>query len=118
MRDSNPKTIPRARALRKRLTDAEVILWSRLRRHEAGGFHFRKQHPLGPYIADFACLKAKLVVEVDGDTHSTDEEIAHDRRRDQFLREHGWRILRVRNEEVYRDLDVVMDAIARELSSG
>lgn len=100
------------------MTDAEVILWSRLRRHEAGGFHFRKQHPIGPYVADFACLKAWLVVEVDSDTHSTDEEIAHDHRRDQFLREHGWRILRVRNEDVYRDLDVVMDAIAREVPGG
>ena len=118
MRDSDPKTIPRARALRKRLTDAEVILWSRLRRHEAGGFHFRKQHPLGPYIADFVCLKAKLVVEVDGDTHSTDEEIAHDRRRDQFLEQRGWRVLRVRNEDVYKDLDTVMNAIAHELSRG
>ena len=118
MHNTTPKTIGYARALRKRMTDAEVILWSRLRRHEAGGFHFRKQHPVGHYIADFACPKARLVVEVDGDTHSTDEQIAHDCRREQYLREHGWRILRVRNEEVYRDLDVVMDAIARELPSG
>ncbi|GAA0572828.1 hypothetical protein GCM10008942_21940 [Rhizomicrobium electricum] len=76
MRDAVPKTIPRARALRHRLTDAERILWSRLRCHDFGGLHFRKQHPLGPYIADFVCLKAKLVVEVDGATHSTDDERA------------------------------------------
>lgn len=118
MRDSEPRTIGRARDLRRRMTDAEVILWSRLRRHAADGFHFRKQHPVGPYITDFACLKAQLIVEVDGDTHSTDEEGAHDRRRDQFLREHGWQILRVTNEDVYKRLDIVMEGIAQHLPSG
>lgn len=115
MRDSEPRTIGRARDLRKRMTEAEVILWSRLQRHAAGDFHFRKQHPVGPYIADFACIKACLIVEVDGDTHSTDEELAHDRRRDQFLHEHGWTVLRVTNEDVYKRLDMVMESIAREL---
>jgi very-short-patch-repair endonuclease len=115
VRDAEPKTIPRARALRKRLTDAERILWSRLRCHHAGGLHFRKQHPLGPYIADFVCLKARLVVEVDGVTHSTAEEIAHDRRRDAFLESRGWRILRVQNDDVYKDLYRVLDAIGHAI---
>jgi very-short-patch-repair endonuclease len=118
MRDSEPKAVERARDLRKRMTDAEVVLWSGLRRQAADGFHFRKQHPVGPYITDFACLKAKLIVEVDGDTHSTDEEIAHDRRRDQFLRDHGWQILRITNEDVYKRLDMVMEGIARHLPCG
>jgi very-short-patch-repair endonuclease len=115
VRDSEPRSIGRARALRKRMTEAEVILWSKLRSHAANGFHFRKQHPVGPYIVDFACLKAHLVVEVDGETHSTEAELDHDRRRDQFLRAHRWRVLHVTNEDVYQHLDVVMEAIAREL---
>jgi len=117
MRDCESRTIVRARALRKRMTKAEVILWSKLRSRAANGFHFRKQHPAGPYIADFACLKAHLIVEVDGETHSTEDELAHDRRRDHYLHERGWRVLRVTNEDVYKHLDGVMDAIARELAN-
>ena len=98
------------------MTDAEAILWSRLRRHEAGGYHFRKQHPLGPYIADFACLKAKLVIEVDGGTHGTAEAIAHDLRRDAFLEQRGWRVLRVHNDDIYKDLYRVLDVIAHVIS--
>jgi len=115
MKDVAHKTVQRARALRKRLTDAEVVLWSRLRRNAAGGFHFRKQHPIGPYIADFACTEARLVVEVDGDTHSTDAELEHDRKRDMYLKAHGWRVLRVSNEDVYKRLDMVIEGIALHL---
>ena len=118
MRDSEHKTVGRARSLRKRMTDAEVILWSRLRRDAADGFHFRKQHPIGPFIADFACARACLVVEVDGDTHSTDAEVEHDHRRDEYLTAHGWRVLRVSNQDIYRHLDAVIDGIALYLSNG
>lgn len=98
------------------MTDAEVILWTKLRYRMIGGFHFRKQHPVGPYVADFACPKARLIVEVDGATHSTDKELAHDFRRDQFLKERGWRVLRVTNEEIYKHLDAVLDGIVLALS--
>nr|WP_166931813.1 endonuclease domain-containing protein [Rhizomicrobium electricum] len=101
--------------MRKQLTHAEIILWSRLRRGEQGGFRFRKQHPIGPYIADFACSAAKLIVEVDGETHGSDEEIRHDQRRDAYMRTLGWRVFRVTNEDVYKRLDVVLDGIARIL---
>ena len=111
MRDSKPRTVCRARALRKRLTDAEVILWSRLRRGAADGLHFRKQHPIGPYIVDFACTQTHLVVEVDGDTHSTDAELENDRKRERYLNSHGWRVFRVTNEDVYKRLDMVIEGI-------
>ena len=75
------------------------------------GHHFRRQHPIGPYVADFACVIAKLVVEVDGGTHSTDQEQAHDRRRDAYLRRQGWRVCRVWNDDVYRNTEGVLDAI-------
>ena len=112
MRDSKPNTVRRARDLRKRMTDAEVILWSRLRRDVVGGFRFRRQHPLGPYIADFACVPAKLVVEVDGDSHGSDTGIEYDRRRNAYVEALGWRVLRVWNEDVYKRLDTVIEGIA------
>ena len=115
MRDSRHNTVRRAQNLRKGMTDAEIILWSRLRRGIADGFRFRRQHPIGPYIADFACVSASLVVEVDGDTHSTDAEIAHDDRRDRYMKAHGWRVLRVTNEDVYKRLDMVIDGVALHL---
>jgi very-short-patch-repair endonuclease len=101
-------TLGRARALRRRLTRAETILWSRLRRGIAG-MHFRRQHPIGPYIADFACIRARLVVEVDGATHCSDEERRHDARRETFLRSRSWQIIRVTNDDVYRSLDAVLE---------
>jgi very-short-patch-repair endonuclease len=104
------KTLSRARALRRRLTGAETILWSRLRR-DVQGLRFRRQHPIGPYIADFACVPARLVVEVDGATHSTQAELSYDARRDHFLRAEGWYVLRLLNSDVYAALDDVLDNI-------
>ncbi len=117
MCDSKPKTVSRARVLRKRMTDAEVILWSRLRRGGANGLHFRKQHPIGPYIADFTCTQKRLVVEVDGDTHATDAEVEHDCKRELYLKSHGWRVFRVTNEDVYKRLDSVIEGIFLHLSA-
>jgi len=103
-------TLIRARALRRRLTRAETILWSRLR-HGIGGMQFRRQHPVGPYIADFACIRAHLVIEVDGATHGSDEERRRDARREAFLRSRSWQIVRVTNDEVYRSLDAVLELV-------
>jgi very-short-patch-repair endonuclease len=113
VRESEQKTRKWAIELRSRMPDAEVILWSRLRRKALSGFRFRRQHPIGPYIADFACPLLRLVVEVDGGTHSTDDEVAHDRRRDAYMKSHGWRVFRVNNQDVYHHLDGVLEAICR-----
>jgi very-short-patch-repair endonuclease len=99
------------------MTDAEVLLWSRLRRHEQGNHSFRKQHPVGPYIADFACVAAKLVVEVDGYTHGSEAEVAYDRRREAYMASFGWRVFRVTNEDVYKRLGDVLEGIALALQS-
>jgi very-short-patch-repair endonuclease len=93
------------------MTEAEVMLWSRLRLKEKHGAHFRRQHPVGPYVADFACLAARLIVEVDGATHSSDHEIAYDRERDGYMTQRGWRVIRVTNEDVYRRLEDVCEMI-------
>jgi very-short-patch-repair endonuclease len=80
----------RARALRRDQSEAERVLWRRLCDCGLAGFKFVRQAPIGPFFADFACREAKLVVEVDGATHSTDEELRRDRRREEFLRAQGY----------------------------
>ena len=114
VRDGEERSRKFARELRKNLTDAETILWSFLRRARRQGLHFRKQHPIGPFIADFACVSAMLTVEVDGATHGSDAEIAYDKRRTTFLEARGWREIRVTNHEVYKNLDGVLEHIWSE----
>ena len=106
-----------AKALRRKLTRAEVILWQNLRRNAIDGIKFRRQHPIGPYVTDFVCLRAKLVVEVDGETHSTEAERAHDARRRAFMAKFGWKEIRVGNDDVYKNLDGVLEAIWHEVSA-
>ena len=113
MRQGERRSRPLAKRLRREMTHAEVILWSRLRRDNIYGTKFRRQYPIGPYVADFACVHAWLVVEVDGGTHSSKAETSHDRTRDAYLRERGWRVFRVTNEDVYKNLDSVMEGIVR-----
>src|SRR5258708_39222428 len=81
-----------ARALRKSPTNAERLLWSHLRRRQLAGFKFRRQHSVGVYICDFACVEALVIVELDGSQHV--EQSNYDARRDSFLRSNGFRVLR------------------------
>jgi very-short-patch-repair endonuclease len=85
--------------MRRDGTKPEALLWTELKANRLGGHHFVRQLPIGPYIADFACRKAKLVVELDGSQHA---ENRRDRRRDTFLRGQGWSTLRFWNEDVVR----------------
>ncbi len=96
------------------MTRAEIILWQHLRRLQTG-HRFRRQHPVGPYFADFACFKAKLVVEVDGATHSEDHEMDHDRQRTAYLNRLGWTVIRVTNVDIYENMDGVMRHITDAL---
>jgi very-short-patch-repair endonuclease len=105
----------RARGLRREQTAAEARLWSRLRNRRLAGFKFVRQEPIGPYFADFVCREALLVVEVDGATHSTDEELSYDARRTRFLETRGYAVLRVLNTEVYAQLDGVLETILAAL---
>ncbi|MBI3439813.1 MAG: endonuclease domain-containing protein [Proteobacteria bacterium] len=98
------------------MTRAEALSWSYLRRHGLNSAKFRRQHPVRPYIADFARVAAKLVVEVDGYTHWSADELAHDSKRTKFLEGEGWRVLRVTNVDVYDNLDGVWRAIASLIS--
>lgn len=115
MRGDEIRSRGRAKRLRRALTSAETILWAHLRR-AALGVRFRRQHPIGPYIADFACVSARLVIEVDGATHATPAERAHDAKRDDLLAARGWRVLRVGNADIYENLDGVWRAIQAALA--
>jgi very-short-patch-repair endonuclease len=105
----------RGRDLRKDPTSAEAALWGKLRGRRLSGWKFVRQEPVGPYFADFACRGARLVVEVDGATHSTDEELAYDARREAYLCEEGYRVLRFPNDEVFHNIDAVCDTIFHAL---
>jgi very-short-patch-repair endonuclease len=113
VRDDELNSRKFARRLRKEMTAAEVILWAHIRRY-ATGWRFRRQHPIGPYVADFACVIAKLVVEVDGATHGADEA-SRDAVRTRHLEAQGWAIIRFSNTDIYRDLDGVWRKIVEVL---
>ena len=103
--------LQKARALRGQQTDAEKRLWSRLRRKQVAGARFRRQMPVGPYIVDFACPSARLIVEVDGGQHGSDSK--PDTRRDAWFHARGWRVLRFWNNQVLAETDSVVDEIYR-----
>ena len=103
----------RARQLRRNLTDAERRLWYRLRARRFLNQKFRRQVPIGPYVADFACMHARLIVEVDGGQHA--ERAIEDRVRELFLNEQGFKTLRFWNNEVLGNLDGVLQRLAEEL---
>ena len=108
----NPELLSRARELRRPMTRAEQILWSRLRDRQLGGFKFRRQYPVGPFLPDFYCAQARLVVEVDGDVHATQQE--RDAARTAWFNERGYRVIRFPNDEVYHQLEAVLEAILSE----
>ena len=105
--------IQRARGLRKRMTDAERVLWRALRESLPGN-HWRKQVPLGPYFADFASHAAKLVIEVDGGQHAT--AAANDATRTRFMEIQGFRVIRFWNNDIVDNVDGVLHRITQELT--
>ena len=102
-----------ARALRRRMTDAELRIWYLLRGRHLVGFKFRRQHPIGPYVVDFVCLEQKLVIELDGGQHASDP---NDLRRDAFLQRNGFRVLRFWNNEALSHTAAVCESILRAAS--
>jgi very-short-patch-repair endonuclease len=105
--------VERARELRKNMTAGERIVWSRLRSRQVAGFRFRRQAPIGPYIADFLCHAPRLVVEIDGESH----ELDRDDRRDAWMAANGYRVVRFGETEVHESVDDVIHAIYVVLTS-
>ena len=107
--------IQRAQQLRLRQTRAEDLLWQALRNRKLAHWKFRRQHPVDRYIVDFVCLDARLVIEVDGATHSTDREIRQDEQRTRVLETCGYHVIRFANAEIYDNRAGVMETILAEL---
>jgi adenine-specific DNA-methyltransferase len=105
-----------ARALRKRMTDAERLLWRHLRNRELGGWKFKRQYPVGPFIVDFICLEKNVVIEVDGGQHAENEE--KDVQRSAYLNKMGYRVFRFWNNEVLQETEAVLTAIFDILANG
>jgi very-short-patch-repair endonuclease len=108
--------LDRARRLRRDMTDTEKKLGFHLRRRQVDGHRLRQQVPIGAYIADFACLASRLVVELDGGQHSEPDNETLDVKRTDWLKTRGYRVLRFRNHEVLGETDSVMEAIFNALS--
>ncbi len=102
----------RARQLRREQTKAELELWMRLRGSQLG-VKFRRQHPIGPYIADFCCLERQVVIEVDGGQHA--ERTQADMERSKYMEDHGFRVLRFWNDQVLTGTESVLERILSEL---
>lgn len=98
-----------ARALRQRMTDAERLLWRHLRNRELGGWKFKRQYPVGPFIVDFICVEKNVVIEVDGGEHAENEE--QDLQRSAYLNKMGYRVLRFWNNEVLQETEGVLETI-------
>jgi very-short-patch-repair endonuclease len=108
-----PVITQRARRLRKKATFPERLIWSRLRGSRLGGVRFRRQHPVGPYIVDFYCARAKLAIELDCLSHEETEQ--YDCSRTRYLQSLGIRVIRFTNDEVVRDVEDVIFRIACEV---
>jgi len=118
-REGEPTTMDhfkqRARRLRASHTSAEARLWRALRNRRLDRWKFRRQHPIDRYIVDFVTLDGKLIVEVDGATHGSAGELAHDAERTRVLESLGFIVVRVTNTDVYENIDGVLEMIDRTL---
>jgi very-short-patch-repair endonuclease len=107
----------RARRLRRDSTDAERIMWSALRAHRLDGESFRRQTPIGPYVVDFVCSRARLIVEIDGGQHFEAGHEQRDVRRTAYLRGKGYQVLRFSNLDVLKNREGVLEAVVAALGA-
>jgi len=104
-----------ARQLRENMTDAERRLWAKIRMKQLRGCQFYRQKPIGDYIVDFYCPRAKLVVEIDGSQHLVGETIQYDKIRDDYLNSLGLRVLRFTNADVLKNIKGVVERVKNEI---
>lgn len=112
---AKPITFERAKELRRKQTSAEAFLWKMLRNGAIKNAKFRRQHPIGPFITDFYCHEAKLVIELDGSVHDLPTAKEKDAQRQSYLEGRGLTVLRFSNDALYTDADPVMDSIESHL---
>jgi very-short-patch-repair endonuclease len=107
------RIVANAKRLRRKLSAPEARLWSRLRARLPGQPIFRRQHPIGPYVLDFYCPKARLAIEIDGISHDMGDHPQRDEQRDVWLEKHGITVMRIPAAELNRNVDEAADAIVR-----
>ncbi|KAB2879375.1 DUF559 domain-containing protein [bacterium] len=100
-----------------RSTRAERLLWQSLRNRGIEGFKFRRQHSVGPFVLDFYCPELKLAIEVDGYSHDSEETKKYDTERQKIIEVYGVRFLRIRDEEVHKNIDKILDRIRSEIET-
>jgi very-short-patch-repair endonuclease len=106
-----------SRELRRNMTDAERCLWSKVRMRQVGGYQFYRQRIIGDYIVDFFCPRARLVVEVDGGQHGSDDITAADEERDEYLKNKGLKVIRFNDIEVLKNIDGVLEQILANMGN-
>ncbi len=111
MRGSQPWRTNRSRALRSQSSSAEDLIWTELRARRLAGLKFVRQCPIGPYFVDFACREQKIIVEIDGGTHSTEDELRRDAARTFYLEAQGFDVFRVTNQDIYDNLVGVLNSL-------
>ena len=111
----NKKLKPIARTLRKNMTDAEILLWSKIKGKQIKEVQFYRQKPIGNYITDFYCSKAKLIIEVDGGQHYEEKGIEKDRIRNEYFKSLGLKVLRFTNLDVLKNINGVLEKIYEEI---
>jgi very-short-patch-repair endonuclease len=115
MHPYNPKLKKLSQELRRNMTDAERLLWSKLRMKQLNGLMFSRQKPIGEYIVDFYCHQAKLVIEVDGGQHFSEYSLEYDKIRGEFMESMGITVLRFPNTDVTTNIEGVMEVIVQKL---
>ena len=106
-----------AKQLRKAQTNAEILLWYQLRNKQLQGLKFYRQRPFHPYIAYFYCPELKLIIEIDGETHWSEEEKAYDAERNRWFLSQGFIVLRFTNLEIYHNMNAVLEKIVHTVPS-
>jgi len=104
-----------SRQLRENTTDAERLLWSKIRRKQVKNYQFFRQKPIGKYVVDFYCKEARLVIEVDGGQHYEDKNMEEDKKRDKFLKSFGLRVIRFTNLDILKNISNVVNKIYEEI---
>jgi very-short-patch-repair endonuclease len=112
----HPKNVLRAKELRKNMSESEKVFWHAIRDNKTG-FQFRRQYKIGKYYADFVCIEKRLIIELDGNQHCTDTALRYDSERTDFFKSHAWRIIRIPNGYIYRDLENVIFCLKAMLNS-
>lgn len=118
LHESANQRVTFARKQRRLMSRIEAVLWQELRDRRLSGWKFRRQRPVGPFVADFLCEEAKVIVEADGPVHQSDDQRARDRERDLWLRRQGFAVLRFPEERIMTRVDDVLREIAEACGRG